>query len=146
MSETRKFCAALPVTRISALLLTVLISLLWLTTAHTQPDITLAGVWRGSLIAAQFEPLEIVLHIHEQAPERSGTYTATLDIPAQFRSGLPVAAISLNGNNLLASIPALDAEFYGSLVFDAQGVQVLALNGDWSQSGEHIPLRLQRSN
>jgi len=146
MSDTRKSCAESPVTRISALLLTVLTSLFWLTSAYSQPDIKLAGVWRGSLIAAQFEPLEIVLHIHEQAPENSGTYTATLDIPAQFRSGLPVAAISLNGNNLLVSMPALDAEFYGSLVLDAQGDQVIALNGDWSQSGEYIPLRLQRSN
>ena len=63
MSETRKFCADFAVTRIAALLLTALTSLFWLTSAHPQPDIKLTGVWRVSLIAAQFEPLEIVLHI-----------------------------------------------------------------------------------
>lgn len=146
MSETGKISADPRNTHYLVILLAVLTGIFWLTSAHTQPDIQLAGIWRGSVAAAQFEPLEIVLHIQRQAPENAGTYTATLDIPAQFRSGLPVATISLNGNNLLVSMPALDAEFYGSLVFDPQGSQVVALNGDWSQSGEYTPLRLQRSN
>ncbi len=126
--------------------LTALMALLWMTFTHAQHDPQLTGTWRGSLIAAQMEPLEVVLHIQSSPAGSPAGYSASLDIPAQFRSGLPVASISLNGNNLLVSMPALDAEFYGSLVFDEQGNHVVALNGDWSQSGEYVPLRLQRSN
>ena len=127
-------------------LLTAFMAMLWLTFAQAQPVPQLTGTWRGSLIAAQMDPLEVVLHIQSSPTGSTAGYSATLDIPAQFRSGLPVASISLNGNNLLVSMPALDAEFYGSLVFDEQGSHVIALNGDWSQSGEYVPLRLQRSN
>ena len=127
-------------------LLTAFMAMLWLTLAQAQPVPQLTGTWRGSLIAAQMDPLEVVLHIQSSPTGSTAGYSATLDIPAQFRSGLPVASISLNGNNLLVSMPALDAEFYGSLVFDEQGSHVIALNGDWSQSGEYVPLRLQRSN
>jgi hypothetical protein len=126
--------------------LTTVLAMLWLTFTHAQPDPQLTGTWRGSLIAAQMDPLEVVLHIQFSPTGSTAGYSATLDIPAQFRSGLPVASISLNGNNLLVSMPALDAEFYGSFVFDEQGSHVVALNGDWSQSGEYVPLRLQRSN
>ncbi len=127
-------------------LLTAFMAMLWVTLAQAQTDPQLTGIWRGSLIAAQMDPLEVVLHIQSSPTGSTAGYSASLDIPAQFRSGLPVASISLNGNNLLVSMPALDAEFYGSLVFDAQGEQVIALNGDWSQSGEYVPLRLERSN
>ena len=127
-------------------LLTAFMAMLWVTFAQAQTDPQLTGTWRGSLIAAQMDPLEVVLHIQSSPTGSTAGYSATLDIPAQFRSGLPVASISLNGNNLLVSMPALDAEFYGSLVFDEQGSHVIALNGDWSQSGEYVPLRLQRSN
>jgi hypothetical protein len=127
-------------------LLTAFMAMLWVTFAQAQTDPQLTGTWRGSLIAAQMDPLEVVLHIQSSPTGSTASYSASLDIPAQFRSGLPVASISLNGNNLLVSMPALDAEFYGSLVFDAQGEQVIALNGDWSQSGEYVPLRLERSN
>ena len=127
-------------------LLTAFMAMLWVTLAQAQTDPQLTGIWRGSLIAAQMDPLEVVLHIQSSPTGSTAGYSASLDIPAQFRNGLPVASISLNGNNLLVSMPALDAEFYGSLVFDAQGEQVIALNGDWSQSGEYVPLRLERSN
>jgi hypothetical protein len=120
------------------------IGLIWWPPALSQNQSQLAGIWHGTLVAAQFDPLDIVLHIH--SADAGDTYTATLDIPTQFRTDLPVAAISLKNSNVLVSIPALDAEFFGSLVFDTSGLQVLALNGDWSQSGEHIPLRLERSN
>ncbi|TFH70825.1 hypothetical protein E3V39_14845 [Gammaproteobacteria bacterium LSUCC0112] len=144
MFTLSKLSAAFSTGRVFSFVVIMMLAALWLKPTLAQSEIQLTGTWRGTLIAAQFDPLEIVLHI--TAAGGKDAYSATLDIPAQFRNGLPVASISLKNNNVLLSIPTLDAEFFGSLMFDAEGVQVVALNGDWSQSGEHIPLRLERSN
>lgn len=139
-----KLSAVLGTRRQFSFVIIMMVGALGLQPALAQPDTELTGTWRGTLIAAQFDPLDIVLHM--TAAGGGDTYTATMDIPAQFRNGLPVASISLKNNNILLRMPTLDAEFFGSLMFDAEGRRVIALNGDWSQSGEHIPLRLERSN
>lgn len=106
--------------------------------AQSPPDVS--GTWRGTLVAAQFDPLEIVFRIMGDA----GNYSATLDIPAQSRIGLPVDSVRVSGANITLRMDALQAEYYASLVMTDDGSAVESLNGDWSQSGEHIPLRMRK--
>lgn len=108
--------------------------------AQSPPD--LSGTWRGTLEAAQFDPLEIVFRIMGDA----GNYSATLDIPSQSRIGLPVDSVRISGSNITLRMDALQAEYYASLVMTDDGSAVESFNGDWSQSGEHIPLRMRKDS
>jgi hypothetical protein len=107
--------------------------------AQTPPDIS--GTWRGTLLAGQYDPLEIVFHIHGNA----GNYSATLDIPAQARTGMKADSVSIRGSNVMIRINAIQAEYYAGLVIAEDGISVDALDGDWGQSGEHTPLRMQKN-
>jgi uncharacterized protein len=107
------------------------------------PDIS--GIWKGTLSAAQYNPVELIFTIVSGSSADGANHSATLDIPSQFRAGLPVASVSLRENSITLRLPALQAEFHGYLEFAEDGSTVLALDGDWSQSGEYVPLRLERS-
>lgn len=102
--------------------------------AQENPDIS--GHWRGTLIAGQLDPLEVVLHIDGE-PD---AWTAKLDIPAHSRFGLTADSVSVRNGNVTIRINSLQAEYYGSV--QLSGTQVTAMDGDWSQSGEHVPLKL----
>jgi hypothetical protein len=102
--------------------------------AQDHPDIS--GHWSGSLIAGQFDPLELIFHIEGE----SGAWTAKLDIPAHSRFGLTADSVSVRNGNVIIRINSLQAEYYGSLLLSEN--QVTAMDGDWSQSGEHVPLQL----
>ncbi|MDO8908197.1 MAG: hypothetical protein Q7W55_06825 [Pseudohongiella sp.] len=106
--------------------------------AQTPPDVS--GTWRGTLVAAQYDPIEIVFHIEGSA---SG-YSATLDIPAQARTGVRVDSVSIRGSNIMIRMNGIQAEYYAGLVRAEDGISIEALDGDWGQSGEHTPLRMLR--
>ena len=124
----------------------MIVSLLVLTTgmltdgvAHAQSDQSAAdisGRWHGTLVAGQFDPLEVFFQIEGQP----GAWRATLDIPAHSRLGLQADSISVRNGNIMIRINSLQAEYYGALLLE-QG-KVISMDGDWSQSGEHIPLKL----
>ena len=118
-----------------------LFCLLFTVTAKADDTPDLSGSWQASLEAARYDPIELRLHI-SMSPD--GELQATLDIPSQFRAGLPVAGISIRDDDITIRIPAVQAEFYGVLIHDTATGQVLAMEGDWNQSGEYVPLRLQR--
>lgn len=109
---------------------------------YAQSPVDVSGTWRGTLVAGQFEPLEIVFHIQGN----DGSYTATLDIPAQARAGMSVDSVSVRGANIMIRMSNIQAEYYAGLVISDDGATVEALNGDWGQSGEHIPLRMIRDS
>ena len=102
--------------------------------AQDAPDIS--GHWSGTLIAGQIEPLELVFHIEGEP----GDWSAKLDIPAHARFGVTADSVSVRNGNVMIRINSLQAEYYGSL--QLSGNQVIAMDGDWSQSGEHVPLKL----
>jgi hypothetical protein len=104
----------------------------------------LSGNWHGTLSAAQYNPIELVFRVLKNTSDDSAGYQASLDIPAQFRLGLPVSSVRVSEKNLTFRLPDIQAEFYGVLVYADDGVTVLAIDGDWSQSGEYVPLRLER--
>jgi len=102
--------------------------------AQDAPDIS--GQWSGTLIAGQIEPLEVIFHI----AGTTDAWSARLDIPAHARYGLTADSISVRNGNVMIRINSLQAEYYGSLQLSQN--QVVAMDGDWSQSGEHVPLKL----
>ena len=104
--------------------------------ALAQDAADISGHWSGTLIAGQIEPLEVIFHI-EGTPD---AWSAKLDIPAHARFGLTADSISVRNGNVMIRINSLQAEYYGSLQLSQN--QVVAMDGDWSQSGEHVPLKL----
>jgi hypothetical protein len=123
-------------------LLSLLIALALQSFALAQTD-TLSGTWRGQIIAARYEPIDIVLHISHNGSTEA--YQASLDIPSQHRVGLPVETIIVRNGQITLRLPAIQAEFYGDLISGSAGQQIVALQGDWNQSGEYIPLRFERA-
>lgn len=124
------------------LLLSLLITLTLQSIALAQTD-SLSGTWRGQMTAARYEPIDIVLHISRTDDAES--YQATLDIPSQHRAGLPVETVIVRNGQITLRLPAIQAEFYGDLISEPAGQQIVALQGDWNQSGEYIPLRFERA-
>jgi len=126
--------------RICALATNLSLALLLSTTVNATDGIDLDGSWQGSVQVGQYDPLALVIHFERQ---NDGLH-ATIDIPSQFMLGIPVSSISLRNNQLLLRIPEIQAEFYGALQFGRDPELVRSIVGDWSQSGEHVPLRLHR--
>lgn len=108
-----------------------------ITAAETGP--TLSGHWAGGLQVGQREPLTLIFHV--DAGEDG--LEVTLDIPSQQRAAIPSSSVTLRDELLFISFTEIQAEFYGALRLSRDGSQVRRIEGDWSQSGEHIPLTLQ---
>ena len=120
---------------LSALSLTLLISV-----GAVAQD--LSGQWQGTLVAAQYDPIDVVFNLNRSNEDTS--HTGTLDIPGQFRSGLPIDSVSIRDQQITIRLSSIQVEFYGNLVLADNG-DVIAIEGDWSQSGEYVPLRLVAS-
>jgi len=99
----------------------------------------LSGQWQGTLVAAQYNPIDVVFNF--QKADSDTPHTGTLDIPSQFRSGLPIDSISIRDQQITIRLSSIQVEYYGSLVLAENG-EVIAIEGDWNQSGEYVPLRL----
>lgn len=99
----------------------------------------LSGQWQGTLVAAQYDPIDVVFNL--QKADGEDLHTGTLDIPSQFRSGLPIDSITIRDRQITIRLSSIQVEYYGSLMLAENG-DVVAIEGDWSQSGEYVPLRL----
>lgn len=99
----------------------------------------LSGQWQGTLVAAQYDPIDVVFNL--QKADEEALHTGTLDIPSQFRSGLPIDSIIIREQQITIRLSRIQVEYYGNLLLAENG-EVIAIEGDWSQSGEYVPLRL----
>ena len=122
-------------------LLLALLSLMPATRAQ-QPSYvdSLLGSWSGEYQVGNYPPLELVLRFTRGD---NGALAAALDIPSQYRRGIPAERLSLNDRRITVAFPAFGAEFLGSVVLDESGQQVRHLSGDWNQGGEFVALRLE---
>jgi hypothetical protein len=102
----------------------------------------LSGRWQGTLVSAQYDPIDVIFNLHKA--EADDFHTGTLDIPDQFRSALPIDSVSIRDKLITIRLSSIQAEYYGSLIMAENG-EVIAIEGDWSQSGEYVPLRLDAS-
>lgn len=134
-----KSCTPTVLPRLALLL--VLLSLMPATRAQQPTYIeSLLGSWSGDYQVGNYPPLELVLHFTRG---EDGALAATLDIPSQYRRGIPAERLSLNGRRITLAFPAFGAEFLGAAVLDESGQQVRHLSGDWNQGGEFVALRLE---
>ena len=94
----------------------------------------IAGIWLGTLEAGPVK-LRIAFHI---AADSNGGLTATADSLGQNVLGIPVSQTTLNGSKLHLDMPAMRAQYDGTL--SADGMEIA---GTFTQ-GAALPLNLKR--
>jgi len=93
------------------------------------------GVWWGTLQAGA-QRLRIVFRLQRDA---DGQLHGTIDSPDQAATGIPVSAITVEGNTIRIRSDAVQGEFVGALSEDGK-----QLAGTWKQGGQELPLTLTR--
>jgi len=102
--------------------------------AQEPPD-PVEGSWTGTLELPGGQELPLVFHI---ARELDGTYTATMDSPAQGAFGMPVGSVVVEGDSVTLELPALQAYYRGVRTASDR------LEGSWEQGPMAFPLGLER--
>jgi predicted acyl esterase len=93
------------------------------------------GVWSGVLqVGAQ--RLRLVFRLQRDA---DGQLRGTIDSPDQAATGIPISAITVEGNTIRIRSDAVQGEFVGALSEDGK-----QLAGTWKQGGQELPLTLTR--
>jgi len=93
------------------------------------------GIWEGKLKVPGTE-LRIVFKISKNS---DGTLTATLDIPDQGVTGIPVEEVIFKDNTLRLEVKSAGGIFEGKVSQD-----FLVIEGEWKQSGQTLPLTVKR--
>jgi pimeloyl-ACP methyl ester carboxylesterase len=101
------------------------------------PNEEIEGIWLGTLKFSGIE-LQIIFTI-SRSPDN--TLTASMDVPEQNATGVPVDEIAFNNRNLRLEIIPIDGIFEGKLTADGTKI-----DGNWRQSGMTIPLVLERTD
>jgi len=128
----RRVAAAEAVRRPFAVLFVLAMVMMW-TVPATAAD-AISGVWNGTLEPAGSPAVPLVLHIATDPQSRR--LAATIDEPGQSATGIPVAAISMNGSSVSMTIdtpPLANVSFMGTLVNGT-------ISGWWSQAGKNFPV------
>lgn len=116
------------------LVLTIVTMPFGVANAQATPD--LAGIWAGALELPGAE-LEMIFRV---ASEADGVWSATLDVPAQGATGIPVTEVRQDGETIIFDVALIAGIYSGQLNSDGT-----ALEGIWEQSGMQIPLTLQKT-
>jgi fermentation-respiration switch protein FrsA (DUF1100 family) len=93
-----------------------------------------SGTWEGSLSVGSAS-LRLVYSI---VISDEGKLTATMDSPDQGVRGIPVAAVSFEGDGLVLTVAAVGGSFEGRLDAAAASIE-----GFWKQGGGSFPLTLR---
>ncbi|TVR61855.1 MAG: alpha/beta fold hydrolase [Gemmatimonadales bacterium] len=100
-----------------------------------EPSDPVEGSWTGILELPGGQELPIVFHILR---ELDGTYTATMDSPAQGAFGMPVASVAVAGDSVTLELPPLQARYRGAVTAPNR------MEGEWEQGPMAFPLPLER--
>ncbi len=95
----------------------------------------LAGSWRGTLDTGMMK-LRVGLNVRRAD---SGALTATMDSYDQGAVGIPVDAITQDGNKVHFAMAGLNASYAGEITSDGN-----AIEGALTQAGRALPLRFTR--
>jgi len=96
----------------------------------------LTGDWQGTLDVNGTE-LHLVLHVIKD----DNGLRATLDSPDQGANGIPVGNISVADSVLKFDVLMVGGSYQGHLSADGQAVE-----GNWSQAGNSLPLAFKRES
>jgi hypothetical protein len=100
-----------------------------------ESPMTLEGDWSG-LLRVGATSLRIVFHVTAAGTQ----YSATMDSPDQGARGIPVSAVRIDGRNVAFEVAAIGGKYSGTLN------ETGALEGTWKQSGQSLPLNLERQS
>jgi len=92
------------------------------------------GTWMGTLDTGVMK-LRVVFHI----TNTEDGLTATLDSPDQGAKGLPVTAVTRDGDSLKLEAKQIAGRFEGKIAKD-----LTTIEGTWTQGGGNLPLVLKR--
>jgi len=93
------------------------------------------GIWLGTLDTGAIK-LRVAFHI---STTESGL-KATMDSLDQGANGIPVSEATLDGSTLTLKVEVAHGNFTGTVSADGE-----TIDGQWSQSGASLPLRLKRT-
>ncbi|CAN5809124.1 alpha/beta fold hydrolase [soil metagenome] len=96
-----------------------------------------AGTWTGTIAVGPGMELPLVVHV---APSEDGSWSATMDSPAQGATGIPVASVTWEDGVLSLDISAIGASYRGRL--DDEG----RIAGEFTQGGRPVPLVFERTD
>jgi len=102
--------------------------------SNTASAADLTGAWSGVLEAAG-QKLTVVFNFKNDA----GSYTATMDVPAQGANGIVVDSIDVSDGAVTLAVAAVGMTYSGKLSDDGHSI-----DGTYSQSGLEVQLRLER--
>ncbi len=102
--------------------------------AQSQRDVV--GTWEGTLDAGSVK-LKLVLHV---AGAKDGSFSGTLDVPAQGAKDLPVDSVTVADGAFRFEMKSLAAVYEGKLTKDGS-----AIEGQFKQAGQTFPLTLKRT-
>ena len=106
------------------------------TQTNTPVDGDIEGIWQGTLNFSGTE-LQIIFSITRS---ENNTLTATMDVPEQGASDIPIDEIIFKNSNVRLEIIPIEGIFEGKLAEDGD-----TINGQWSQGGMSLPLLLERA-
>lgn len=98
--------------------------------AHAQ---SIKGDWKGEIEAAPGMKLELIFHITQEGDQLQ----ATMDIPMQGATGIPMETVTCEENQVTLALSAIGMTYKGVLKDDA-------IEGTFSQQGMDLPLTLNR--
>lgn len=103
-----------------------------LMTTMTVKAQNVVGDWKGTL-EVQGMKLEMIFHI----TEKEGVYAATLDVPMQGATGIPMDKIEFADSKLTLNSAAMQMQYEGTLNGDK-------IAGTFTQMGQQLPLSLEK--
>lgn len=103
---------------------------------EAQQTPTAVGDWSGS-IAIPNSPLDIGVTLRQDA----STWSATIDIPAQGNTGVPLTAIVVDGTRVSFQLPGRPGTPTFTLRLSDDGAH---MNGTFTQAGATLPVNLVR--
>lgn len=105
--------------------------------AQTLQDKEIEGMWQGVLKYSGIE-LRIIFTISRS---QDNTLTATMDVPEQNATDIPVDKVVFDGSTLLLEITPIEGVFKGKLIEDGERIE-----GQWMQGGLTLFLMLERTD
>ncbi|GEM68547.1 peptidase [Sphingobacterium mizutaii NBRC 14946 = DSM 11724] len=110
-----------------------LFTLLFVLLSMISTKAQVAGDWKGEL-EVQGTKMEMIFHISD----KDGNLSATMDVPAQGASGLPMSTVKFENNKLNLAMEQAGIAYEGELKGES-------IEGKFKQGGMEFPLKLAKT-
>ncbi len=104
--------------------------------AAQETDAWAQGSWKGLLVAGP-QRLELIYHLTRG---EDGTWTGTMDVPAQGATGIPLTTVEVSDTGVVLTFPVPGGGRYEGV----RSEEGDSISGTFTQAGQSFPLRLGR--